>query len=405
MDAITAGTALIVVQLCVALVMTGTFYTVRNEKCTRYWALSGAFAAIGVLLIVLNAGAPRYAVLIIGNNSLVFSVILQWWGLQTFYKVQPGKAGWVIGAAFFLLFGVLLLIGAGVPERALLSSIGILLVFSLCMFELWRGQEQRWTFAGRLTLGAGALLLAAFVFRLVANILKVTQFLPNSNTSLGVAMVYLAPLAGTLLFSTGLILLYFERMVADKHYLATHDELTGLLNRRAIAAAGERDAEVALRLGRPLAVAFVDIDFFKKINDKFGHEAGDCVISEVARILKNTCRNIDLVGRYGGEEFCIILPGLGRESAALVGDRLVNALRKYRFRGEHPVTVSVGLALLPSEFGEPSWSGLVSRADKELYRAKAGGRDKFCIAVDLRNVAATDSESEPDQAACARTGR
>jgi hypothetical protein len=77
LDALTAGTALILVQLCMALVMAGTFYATPSEKCTQYWAASGLFIAIGILFLVLNAGAPRYFILLIGNNSLILGMILQ----------------------------------------------------------------------------------------------------------------------------------------------------------------------------------------------------------------------------------------------------------------------------------------------------------------------------------------
>jgi len=115
---------------------------------------------------------------------------------------------------------------------------------------------------------------------------------------------------------------------------------------------------------------------FKYFNDKFGHAAGDTVIREVAAILQQTCRTIDLVGRYGGEEFLIILPGVNRDDAALVGQRLVDAVRQYRFLGIHPVTISAGLTTLPKT-EICSWDQLVRRADAALYEAKGLGRDRY----------------------------
>lgn len=93
-----------------------------------------------------------------------------------------------------------------------------------------------------------------------------------------VAILYLVPLAGTLLYATSLLLLYFERIVGENRHLATHDELTGLLNRRAIVSAGEREIAVALRNRQSLAIAFVESDFFKRINDTLGHNTGDAVL-------------------------------------------------------------------------------------------------------------------------------
>ncbi len=149
-------------------------------------------------------------------------------------------------------------------------------------------------------------------------------------------------------------------------------------NRRAIVAAGERELDLSIRLQRSLTVAFIDIDLFKHFNDEFGHAAGDTVLTEVAAILQKTCRAIDMVGRYGGEEFLVILPGVDLNDAALIGQRLINAVRDYRFLGEHPVTISAGLATLPLD-GNCSWDHLIRRADAALYEAKDRGRNRFCV--------------------------
>jgi diguanylate cyclase (GGDEF)-like protein len=175
-----------------------------------------------------------------------------------------------------------------------------------------------------------------------------------------------------------LLLLYVERTIEKNRHMATHDELSKLLNRRAIVPSGESELDLSIRLQRSLTVAFIDIDLFKRFNDEFGHAAGDTVLTEVAAILQNTCRSIDLVGRYGGEEFLVIMPSVDLNGATLVGQRLISAVRDYRFLGEHPVTISAGLATLPLD-GNCSWAQLIRRADAALYEAKDMGRNRFCV--------------------------
>jgi len=385
MDFFTAGIAFIATQLCMALVMTGVYLATPHEKCTRYWAAAEALIALGVLLIVLNGGASRPAIIVLGNDSVVWGTILQWWGLQAFYGKQPAKAGWFIGAAFFVLHGFLLAADAPMGPRVFLLAATLLTLLAFCFRTVWTETASERTFASRLVLGALAALIANNALRNIAVLLGLMSAGPATPTFTGVALIYLVPLAGILLYVTGLLLLYFERMVKEKHHLGTHDELTGLLNRRAITAGGEREIAMASRNRYALAVAFIDIDFFKRINDSLGHEAGDTVLVEITQLLKKTCREVDLIGRYGGEEFCIVLPGVDTERAEIVGERLLAAIAPYRFRDRYPVTVSVGLAALGADADDRSWNSLIKRADAELYRAKNMGRNKFCIAPDTDN--------------------
>jgi diguanylate cyclase (GGDEF)-like protein len=285
----------------------------------------------------------------------------------------------IVGVVFFLLFGFLLLQGAPVRDRAILASTAMLAMLALYFHEIWTSQRKRGTFASMLALGAITLLFCSYSFRLGVMLFKHVVLLPSTGSVLAIVVLYLVPTLGIILLWSGLLLLYFNRILEDKHFLATHDELTGVLNRRAIVAGGEREVALATRLRQPIAVAYLDIDHFKRINDEFGHEAGDKVITEVAQVLKRTCRGIDLVGRYGGEEFCIVFPGVDRDNMTVIGTRLIDAVRQHRFRDGLVVTVSVGLAALATDDSDRSWASLIRRADQELYKAKGAGRDQHSV--------------------------
>ena len=379
MDALTAAAAALAVQLAVALVMAGTFYASSGERCTRYWALSGLLSAFGVLIVLINAGAPRLLLSTLGNSAIVAGMVLMWWGVRAFYGKRRSPVGWLIIGAFVGLFAASMAVEHPLQTRALLSSITMALVFVLNLVELWNKRSARTSFAGMLVFSAALVSAAAFLMRAVAVYRGDPQFLPDTAAGFGVVVVYLVPMVSTLLFAMALMLLYFERLVSEKHKMATQDELTGLYNRRAIVAAGQREIDVAQRLRRPLSVAYLDIDHFKRINDQLGHDAGDHVITEIGHLLNDSCRHIDIVGRYGGEEFCIIFPGMDREGVSVLAERMLAAVRRYRFRGEHPVTVSMGFAILHPDAQERSWTLLMQKADKLLYQAKSEGRDRYCI--------------------------
>jgi two-component system cell cycle response regulator len=167
--------------------------------------------------------------------------------------------------------------------------------------------------------------------------------------------------------------------------LATRDQLTGLLNRREFDRILQEETDRSLRFFSHLSLVMLDIDFFKKINDKYGHPAGDAVLKEVARRLEIEVRSVDRVARYGGEEFGVILVQTDPEGAREVAERIRDAVHKAPFEiaGELsiPVTVSAGVATLPMN-GQAA-RVLVSCADKALYAAKNAGRDRVVIAPPL----------------------
>lgn len=161
--------------------------------------------------------------------------------------------------------------------------------------------------------------------------------------------------------------------------LSKEDSLTGLGNRRELDRILAHEFERAVRNVRPLTVALADLDFFKKINDFYSHAVGDDVLREVANILKDGCRSIDMVGRYGGEEFVLVLPEADLDVARQICERLRVAIEGFDWASKNPglkVTMSFGLATLANE---SSYERLLALADARLYDAKAGGRNRVCV--------------------------
>jgi diguanylate cyclase (GGDEF)-like protein len=156
------------------------------------------------------------------------------------------------------------------------------------------------------------------------------------------------------------------------------DELTQLLNRRAILEGLEEEYSRALRVGYPISVAIIDLDFFKKVNDSYGHPFGDVVLKGVAKEIAAIGRKNDLVGRYGGEEFIAVFPECDSKAATGILERLRESVEALMFEtpngGEASVTISVGVA--QQESTDEEYLQLIARADFALYRAKEFGRNQ-----------------------------
>ncbi|MDD2621397.1 MAG: GGDEF domain-containing protein [Syntrophomonadaceae bacterium] len=155
--------------------------------------------------------------------------------------------------------------------------------------------------------------------------------------------------------------------------MTNRDAMTFLFNHNNCYLKLGEEIERAKRIGYPMCVIFMDIDDFKQINDLHGHQAGDEVIIEIARILKDTCRSTDILCRYGGEEFAIIIPDTSLKDATSLAERIrININNTKFFNGAH-VTVSGGI----SEFTGESVEELIRKADLQLYKAKCNGKNRF----------------------------
>ena len=170
------------------------------------------------------------------------------------------------------------------------------------------------------------------------------------------------------------------RHLAIAEARAATDALTGLSNRRTIDDEVKRMAATAARTGSPLAAAMLDIDHFKRVNDTYGHERGDELLAAVAGSLSAAVRGGDFVGRYGGEEFLILLPDTGREGAAAVAEKIRATIADLRLNGMgSSVTVSLGVAVMPDDAHDSEQ--LVRMADRALYLAKSLGRNQVTLAA------------------------
>ncbi len=168
----------------------------------------------------------------------------------------------------------------------------------------------------------------------------------------------------------------------ELRYQATHDPLTHISNRSAILQALQGELDRAIRQDCTLAVALADIDQFKRINDTYGHAAGDAVLCEIARKMGESIRTYDLLGRYGGEEFLIVFPGCDRNSAAGMADRLrARVFERPIAYADVMINVSISIGVATTDSARSfDIDDLIRRADSALYRAKSSGRNCVVLA-------------------------
>ena len=172
-----------------------------------------------------------------------------------------------------------------------------------------------------------------------------------------------------------------SRSLAETHDRATIDRMTGVANRQALLGSLFAEVERATRYERPLCVAFVDIDHFKTVNDTYGHAAGDIVLRGVAQTLSDNLRASDLIGRYGGEEFMLILTETDVEDGAALSEKLRTLVERSRFAvdGNKDLTVTISIGIVGGMGQHLRMENLIRDADAAMYSAKSLGRNQTYI--------------------------
>lgn len=158
------------------------------------------------------------------------------------------------------------------------------------------------------------------------------------------------------------------------------DAMTGLFNRRHFEAQLSKEIDRYQRFGHPFSFIIIDLDFLKKINDNLGHQFGDEAIKHIGKVLKRSVRDVDTVGRFGGEEFVVLLPETDLKWARMVAERICTSIRERKVDGVGTVTASLGVAVFPQDAEDKDQ--LFELADKALYLAKTRGRDQVCTVAD-----------------------
>ncbi|MGE0667981.1 MAG: diguanylate cyclase [Sphingomonadales bacterium] len=376
LQAATASAAAGLTMIMIALFMTGMYLAARRDTSTGYWAIAAVLMAVGAVSPVplfrtafVNVGTWLAVTLVIAGG------VCWWWGMRVFFGRSAHVLGWWIIAVNSLACALIIAVTDATWPRIYNFGAGALAIVLLVVHETWRGDGAPLTIGRRMVVlsylaAMGSLLIRAFYF--LSHGIPVR---PMTDHSVNALLLYTMPSTCVLLSAVGALLMYFERTIAQKDYLATHDDLTRLCNRRALSQQGAQALSDARETGRPLAMLLIDIDHFKALNDTCGHDAGDRALRAVADTLSGSCRPFDVVGRQGGEEFCIMCPDTTAQEALRLGERLLREIGAL----EPPpglarrFSISIGVAAA----GESeSWDTLLRQADRALYAAKAAGRNR-----------------------------
>jgi len=328
--------------------------TVRSDLMAR--ALAYLFAAGAILTLGLFAVLPHPEASTPGMLATVIAALAVAVAIEASAERLPEVAlPWLVALASGLITAAIYFRASPAPAHA--------------VFYLWVTCYSFYFFPRAVALAELALAGTGF-----AAVLALTAHPPAHRVEVLLLTVGTLAVAGVLI---GALRRGVEEMVARLANVARTDALTGLLNRRGFEDAFELELERARRGGHALSVLIGDLDGFKKINDRFGHHAGDSALRRASSILERRKRRIDTVARLGGEEFALVVPDADNHAAYMLAERLRGALKEAFAHEPVPITISFGVAGFPAH-GE-GYEALLGSADDALYAAKELGRDRTVI--------------------------
>lgn len=349
------------------------------------WAAAKLLEALAWLLILARGAIPDVASIVLANTLMVAVYALMLAAIHEHRGAPWPRWQCLLPAALMpVIFWFLLDDYRGRVVWGSLIYGGQLLLIARALLADREGRAGR---AWRLLLGTILAMLPVLVLRMGAILFGGAQFaLPNSEAMAHPMqmVVYAAILAADILGTMGFVLMTKERADRDIRALAMTDALTGVFNRRALMEQAEKEQARARRSGLPLSLLMIDVDHFKRINDTHGHVAGDQALAGAARLLASRLRRQDTLGRYGGEEFCVLAPDTDAAGAHILAESLRAAVAAAPVATDHgpvPLTVSIGISVCPATCDdcEPDLGKLLDAADSGLYQAKRDGRNRAVL--------------------------
>lgn len=385
----TLGLATAVVQLTLAAIMLFFLKTRKTHAGFALWAASQGLWSVGFVLLILRGTVPDWASIILGNYLLIIGMALFYDGLWAFRGLgwRPRMNGVVhlLGLACVIYMGWHTFVTPDVNLRVAAVNLFRLYLSVLCAaMVLLNRKAPGFRKVHRL-------LAFVFLLSLVTSAARVFWALTaapvgqlmTDDPAFRVYMLFdlfffITVAFSVLVLTSARIEEELDQALRKADAASRTDALTGLWNRSHFEAAGLLEAERARRYGTPLSVLMFDIDHFKTINDRHGHAAGDTVLREVAEQAAAVLRSSDLLFRWGGEEFAVLLP-VDARAAAEAAEKLRQRIAATDFGAAGKVSISIGVAQLEAD---ESLESALQRADAMLYRAKDGGRNR--VAVEAR---------------------
>lgn len=352
-------------------------YAYRGFPAARYWLAANVLTTMGGGLLAMQGEAFNFLLAAAGNGLVIFGFGLVRTGVRRFYGRSEGWAASILVTAGAI--AALAALGTSSESRNVIYATAQVVLVALTAFHLLFREERR--------LGSSVAAIAMIVGILgqgseaVTNLMRIGGALSAEGYYRFAAFYLLAVIFAGVVWNFGFVLMAIDRLRSELAALAVVDELTGVPNRRGFMERASLEEKHARRTGRPFSLLLLDLDNFKAINDNFGHPAGDASLEFFVRNATGLLPEQAVLGRLGGDEFCVLLPETDLQAAETVADELVRLFRATAFhRKGQTITLTVSIGVAQWSPTDPAgMAGTIENADAALYETKSRGRNGCSI--------------------------
>ena len=343
-----------------------------------YWAVGNLVIGLGMVLVLIQLDAPK--ILFLPGMALIgagLGIYIN--GIQAFNGTAPNhRIPIIVFVLLALVDAYFMLASHDVRTAVIVAAIIFAAIYFYC---------ARLTFSREEGILGSFFWITSSLYMLMA-VLMLGRAVYASQVGLEVfdtfaawpvnAYTFMFGAVSQFFISSLFVLMLSYKLNRNLESIATIDSLTGVLNRRGLEDASIKMQDICKRINLSMAVLLIDIDFFKKVNDNYGHLAGDDVLRHIAKVISGILRSSDVLGRYGGEEFCAFLPNTTESDALGLAERIRSGIEASPIQLGLAVTLktTVSIGVADSVRAGYDFKGLLATADSAMYGAKNGGRNR-----------------------------
>jgi diguanylate cyclase (GGDEF)-like protein len=348
----------------------------KGLKGPGYWAIGNLVVGLGMVLVLMQLDDK--VIFLPGTALIGAGLSLYINGIQAFSGKTPDhRVPLTVFALLFVVDVYFMLINKDIRTTVVLDALIFAAVYLACARLTFAQDEgllgNLYWITSSLFLFLGLLMIGRAVSAASVDIAVLNAFATWPVN----AYTFMIGAVSQFFISSLFVLMLSYQLNRNLESMVTVDGMTGILNRRGLEDAANKMQGLCKRIHMGMAVLLIDIDHFKKVNDKHGHLVGDDVLRHVTKVASGVLRTGDVIGRYGGEEFAVFMPNTNESEASILAERIRAAVESHAFEeGSLSVAVSVSIGAADSIRAGYDFKGLIAAADSTLYAAKKAGRNK-----------------------------